>query len=214
MEKPIHPSRSQEGLRRSRFTRGGLDSRPQDWERRVRKLRVGVVDLAHKGPTRALYARVMHANLAAIMPQVVAVWCQEQGHQVEFVCYTGLEDLERELPSDCDLVFLCSFTQSAQLAYALSNYFRSKGALTAIGGPHAIDALVNYLKADWTHKNQWELKRFFQTVMNGLKKTGDPRAVERGINALKAQLKIDDVSLRSAATEVLQKIDEHSAVDS
>jgi hypothetical protein len=79
----------------------------------------------------------MHANLAAIMPQVVAVWCQEQGHQVEFVCYTGLEDLEKELPQDCDLVFLCSFTQSAQLAYALSNYFRSQGAVTAIGGPHA-----------------------------------------------------------------------------
>ena len=103
----------------------------------MRKLRVGVIDLVHKAPTRALYARVMHANLAAIMPQVVSAWCQELGHQVDFVCYTGLEDLTRELPNDCDLVFICGFTEAAQLAYALSNFFRSQGAVTVLGGPHA-----------------------------------------------------------------------------
>jgi len=103
----------------------------------VKQLRIGVIDLVHKAPTRALYARVMHANLASIMPQVVAAWCQELGHRVEFVCYTGLEDLTRELPRDCDLVFMCGFTQSAQLAYALSNRLRQGGAVTALGGPHA-----------------------------------------------------------------------------
>ncbi len=103
----------------------------------MRKLRIGIVDLVHKAPTRALYARVMHANLTSIMPQVVATWCQESGHRVDFVCYTGLEDLTRELPRDCDLVFVCGFTQSAQLAYALSNLLRSRGAVTALGGPHA-----------------------------------------------------------------------------
>jgi len=103
----------------------------------MRKLRIGVVDLVHKARTRALYARVMHANLTSIMPQVVAVWCQESGHRVDFVCYTGLEDLARELPRDCDLVFVCGFTQAAQLAYALSNLLRSRGAVTALGGPHA-----------------------------------------------------------------------------
>ncbi len=103
----------------------------------VRKLRVGVIDLVHKAPTKALYARVMHANLAAIMPQAVAAWCQELGHQVEFVCYTGLENLARELPQNCDLVFFCGFTEAAQLAYALSNLLRSQGAVTALGGPHA-----------------------------------------------------------------------------
>jgi hypothetical protein len=36
-----------------------------------------------------------------------------------------------------DLVFIGSFTQSAQLAYALSAMFRSKGAVTVLGGPHA-----------------------------------------------------------------------------
>lgn len=103
----------------------------------MQKARVGVIDLVHKAPTRALYARVMHANLASIMPQVVATWCRQLGHRVDFVCYTGLEDLTRELPEDCDIVFICGFTQSAQLAYALSNLFRSRGAVTALGGPHA-----------------------------------------------------------------------------
>ena len=103
----------------------------------MKKLRIGIIDLVHKAPTRALYARVMHGNLASIMPQVVAVWCQELGHQVDFVVYTGLENISRDLPKDCDLVFIGGFTQSAQLAYALSNLFRTQGAVTALGGPHA-----------------------------------------------------------------------------
>jgi hypothetical protein len=103
----------------------------------MRKLRIGVIDLAAKGPTRALWARVMHANLASIMPQAVAVWCREEGHDVTFLCYTGFENLADELPENVDLVFIGAFTESAQLAYALSNQFRSYGAITAIGGPHA-----------------------------------------------------------------------------
>ena len=71
------------------------------------------------------------------MPQVVGVWCREEGHDVTFVCYTGLEDLLAELPSNVDLVFIAAFTEAAHTAYALSNLFRSKGAITAIGGPHA-----------------------------------------------------------------------------
>jgi hypothetical protein len=103
----------------------------------MRKLRIGIIDLVSRAPTRALYARVMHANLASIMPQVIAVWCEEQGHQVHFVCYTGLENLAKELPEDSDLIFIGAFTQAAQLAYALSNLFRSRGAVTVLGGPHA-----------------------------------------------------------------------------
>jgi hypothetical protein len=79
----------------------------------------------------------MHGNLASIMPQVLGVWCEEEGHDVTLVCYTGYEDLVHELPSGMDLVFIGSFTQSAQLAYALSAMFRSKGAVTVLGGPHA-----------------------------------------------------------------------------
>jgi len=103
----------------------------------VNRLRIGVIDLVTKGPNRSLYARLMHANLASIMSQVVAKWCDEAGHDVTMVCYTGLEDLVEELPNHLDVVFIGAFTQSAQLAYALSNLFRSKGAVTALGGPHA-----------------------------------------------------------------------------
>src|SRR5213080_4798055 len=79
----------------------------------------------------------MHANLASIMPQVVGVWCEAEGHDVTFVCYTGFEDLVRELPADVDLIFIGAFTEAALLAYSLSNLFRSKGAITVLGGPHA-----------------------------------------------------------------------------
>ncbi len=103
----------------------------------MRRLRIGVLDLVTKGPTKSLYARVMGANLASIMPQVVAAWCEAEGHEVTFVCYTGLEDLTAELPGDVDLVFIGAFSEAALLAYALSNLFRSRGAVTALGGPHA-----------------------------------------------------------------------------
>jgi hypothetical protein len=103
----------------------------------MKRLRIGVLDLVTKGPTRSLYARVMNANLASIMPQVIAAWCQEAGHEVTFVCYTGLEDLTAELPDDVDLVFIGAFTEASLLAYSLSNLFRSRGAITVLGGPHA-----------------------------------------------------------------------------
>lgn len=103
----------------------------------MRKLRIGVIDLVAKGPTRAMFARVMNANFAAIMPQVIATWCEQEGHDVTFVCYTGFENLVEELPDNVDLVFIGAFTEAAQLAYALSNLFRSRGAVTVIGGPHA-----------------------------------------------------------------------------
>jgi hypothetical protein len=103
----------------------------------VRKLRIGIIDLVTRGPTRTLWARVMHANLASIMPQVIGVWCEAAGHEVTQVCYTGLEDLVEELPRDVDLVFIGAFTEAALLAYALSNLFRSRGAVTVLGGPHA-----------------------------------------------------------------------------
>jgi len=79
----------------------------------------------------------MYANLASIMPQVIAMWCEEEGHDVTFICYTGFENLVEELPDRVDLVFVGAFTEAGQLAYALSNLFRSKGAVTVLGGPHA-----------------------------------------------------------------------------
>lgn len=103
----------------------------------MRKAQIGIVDLVTKAPTRALYARVMNPSLASVMPQAVAVWCEERGHDVRFVCYTGAEDLLSELPDRLDVLFIGAFTQAAQLAYAISNLFRQRGAVTVLGGPHA-----------------------------------------------------------------------------
>jgi hypothetical protein len=103
----------------------------------VRKLRITVLDLVTKGPTRRLFNRIMNANLASIMPQAIAVWCEELGHDVRFVCYTGFEDLTAELLHETDVLFVGAFTRSAQTAYAISNLHRRSGAVTVLGGPHA-----------------------------------------------------------------------------
>jgi len=103
----------------------------------MQKLTIGIIDIVSKGPTRALYARIMNANLASIMPQVIGVWCRQEGHDVTFVCYTGFEDLLGELPGTLDLLFIGAFTEAAHTAYALSNLFRARGAITVLGGPHA-----------------------------------------------------------------------------
>ena len=103
----------------------------------MRRHRVTIIDLVTKGPTNSLYARVMNQNLAGIMPQVIGVWCEALGHDVRFICYTGREDLHRELIEDTDIVFIGAFTRSALTAYAISHLFRSKGAVTVLGGPHA-----------------------------------------------------------------------------
>lgn len=103
----------------------------------IRKLSIAIIDLVAKAPTRTMWMRVMGANFVSIMPQVVATWCEQQGHDVTLVTYTGRENLIEDLPDDIDLVFISSFTEAALLSYALSNLFRSRGAVTALGGPHA-----------------------------------------------------------------------------
>jgi hypothetical protein len=104
---------------------------------RSRSLKVGVVDLIERQRSTTFYGRVLNPNFAAIMPQVVAVWAEQLGHQVEYVTYTGYEDLRRELPRDVDIVFINSFTQAAYLAYSISNFYRKQNVVTVLGGPHA-----------------------------------------------------------------------------
>lgn len=122
------------------------------------KLNIVVIDLVSKSETHTLWAQIMHANLASIMPQVVSRWCEQEGHNVQLICYTGREDLTKELPEKVDLLFICSFTQAALLAYALSNYYRSQGVVTVLGGPHARcypDDAVKYFDyvLGFTHKS-------------------------------------------------------------
>jgi hypothetical protein len=103
----------------------------------MRKLSIGIIDLVAKAPTQSFWGRVMYANFASIMPQVIATWCEQLGHEVTLVCYTGRENLSKELPDNVDIVFIGTFTEAAQLSYALSNMYRARGAVTVIGGPHA-----------------------------------------------------------------------------
>jgi hypothetical protein len=102
----------------------------------LRRLRVTILDLVVKESTGGLWNRVMGPNFASIMPQVIGVWCEEAGHDVNFVCYTGRESLLEELKVEADIIFIAAFTHSAQLAYALGSLYRSRGAVTVVGGPH------------------------------------------------------------------------------
>src|SRR4029077_12356136 len=64
-------------------------------------------------------------------------WCEEEGHDVRLICYTGFEDLTTLLPHDIDLLVIGALRQAPQLSYAMSNLFRQRGVVTALGGPHA-----------------------------------------------------------------------------
>lgn len=103
----------------------------------MKRLSIAVIDLVSNKPTRRLYARVMNANFASIMPQAVAAWCEQLGHEVRYVCYTGVEGIDRQHGIDIDVAFISGFTLSAQLAYAISALYRQQGAVTVLGGPHA-----------------------------------------------------------------------------
>jgi hypothetical protein len=103
----------------------------------MRRLSIGIIDLIANAPKQELYPRLFNAGFASLMPQVIAVWCEQAGHHVTFITYTGSENLSEELPDQTDLVFISAYTEGAQLAYALSNLLRSKGTVTALGGPHA-----------------------------------------------------------------------------
>lgn len=99
-------------------------------------MRVTIIELAERGPTRDIFKRRMSPSFASIMPQAAAVWCEELGHEVRYLCYTGYEDVAG-LADETDLLILGCFTLSAHAAYAISAIYRAKGAATALGGPHA-----------------------------------------------------------------------------
>ncbi|HEV2748002.1 MAG TPA: hypothetical protein VGW34_11980 [Allosphingosinicella sp.] len=99
-------------------------------------MRVTIIDLAERGPTNDLFKRKMSPSFASIMPQAVAVWCEELGHDVRYLCYTGYEDVTA-LAAETDFLIVGGFTLSALSAYAISQIYRAHGAVTALGGPHA-----------------------------------------------------------------------------
>jgi len=109
----------------------------QHAEETMHKRKVAIIDILGKSRSRAAFSRYARPNNQSIMPQVVAVWAEELGHDVSMVYYDGPDCLLGACPDDVDIVFITAFSQNAMLAYALSNYYRSKGAVTALGGPHS-----------------------------------------------------------------------------
>ena len=103
----------------------------------MRKLRIGVVEILGNRPVDNNYKRIMAVNLSSVMPQSIAVWCEKKGHDVSLAQYFGPNPIGDPLPTNLDVVFIAAFTNFAQVAYALSYFYRSQGAITAIGGPHA-----------------------------------------------------------------------------
>ncbi len=100
-------------------------------------MQIGIIDLLGKDPPRNGYSRVMRANNTSIMAQVIGVWCEEEGHNVNMAYYSGPDLLAGGIPQDVDMVFFSVFSQASLVAYAMSNYYRSKGVVTVLGGPHA-----------------------------------------------------------------------------
>jgi hypothetical protein len=104
-------------------------------------MRIGILDLLSDtlpgGWAGRAYGLYFRKQFMTIMPQAVAAWCRQMGHEVRYATYWGQADPLSLLPCDADIVFVCSFTQSSALAYAIATALRRRGALTVLGGPHA-----------------------------------------------------------------------------
>lgn len=102
------------------------------------KRRVGVIDLVNNtAVSRNSFTRLQDANQSNIMTEVVAVWCEQAGHRVTFLNSAGELPGPDRLAAEWDVVIISAFTRSAQLAYALGHFFRSRGIVAILGGPHA-----------------------------------------------------------------------------
>jgi radical SAM superfamily enzyme YgiQ (UPF0313 family) len=104
-------------------------------------MKVGILELLADTPTAGWAEAARHyltvKQYASIMPQAVAVWCRQLGHQVFYATWYGQGEPKRLLPDDLDVVFIACYTQASALAYALSRLYRRERTLTVIGGPHA-----------------------------------------------------------------------------
>jgi hypothetical protein len=104
----------------------------------MRRAKVGVLDLLTNSPAEGwFFSQVMAPSFAAIMPQCVAAWAEELGHQVYYDTFTGHEDLSTCMPEPLDILFVSCFSRASFLAYGISEAYRKRGVVTVLGGPHA-----------------------------------------------------------------------------
>jgi len=104
-------------------------------------LNIGVIELltgvVSPNWTEHIYNSWFRRQFVSIMPQAVAAWCRQLGHQVSYATYYGQQDPKSLLPDGLDIVFVSTYTQASPLAYALAKLYRHEKTLTVIGGPHA-----------------------------------------------------------------------------
>ena len=103
-------------------------------------MKVGIIDVLSDDLSRKwgyLYRLSFQKQSMSIMPQVIAVWCRQLGHEVHYTTFYGQKDPMRLLPDDLDVLFVASYTQASAIAYVLAKVFRKRGTLTVIGGAHA-----------------------------------------------------------------------------
>ena len=107
----------------------------------MKRRRVGVIELISDSVWQnwgtRFYGARFRRHYASIMPQVVAVWSEQLGHEVTYATYYGQQDPDSLLPRDLDVLFVSTYTHASATAYALARLHRRRGALTVIGGPHA-----------------------------------------------------------------------------
>ena len=103
-------------------------------------MKIGIIEILTESAPSAFSSALYgwyRKKFASIMPQVIAVWCHQLGHEVHYTTYYGQSDPLRLLPDELDVLFVSSYTQASPWAYVLSKLFRKRGALTVIGGAHA-----------------------------------------------------------------------------
>ena len=71
-------------------------------------MHIGIIDLVTNSAKTSFWGGMMHGNYAGVMPQSIAVWCEDQGHEVSYVCYACEKDLN-ECVKEFDLVFADGF---------------------------------------------------------------------------------------------------------
>jgi hypothetical protein len=79
-------------------------------------MRIGVLDLLVDAPIRSplgrLYSSYFRKQFTGVMPQTVAVWCRQMGHDVFYATYHGADDPQSILPDDLDM--LCQVSEDAR----------------------------------------------------------------------------------------------------
>jgi hypothetical protein len=100
-------------------------------------MRVAILELLHDRGPGGGPSDYFRQQFMGLMPQTIAVWCSQSGHEVHYRTYWGQEEPLKLLPDEVDILFISAYTQSSAAAYAIATVFRRRRILTVAGGPHA-----------------------------------------------------------------------------